>query len=174
MLSCVYYVDIVSDEGVVMGVLRRRHGGQRHGCKWHMGVRWRWHGCIRGGLSWAASASISVSSAREQSCRVMVRLGTGAGARLWVNCSYAYFVVTRTLRSAIQGVLPECRYLTVTNLSPFRCMQSNFPCSARSSRWNVHSTALAHIAADRSCSHRRDRKDASVAHTRASSSRGCA
>jgi hypothetical protein len=31
----------------------------------------------RGGLSWAASASISVSSAREQSCRVMVRLGTG-------------------------------------------------------------------------------------------------
>jgi hypothetical protein len=44
----------------------------------------------RGGLSWAASASISVSSAREQSCRVMVRLGTGAGARLWVNCSYAY------------------------------------------------------------------------------------
>jgi len=65
----------------------------------------------RGGLSWAASASISVSSAREQSCRVMVRLGTGAGARLWVNCSYAYcnFVVTRTLRTAIQGVLPECR-----------------------------------------------------------------
>ena len=30
-----------TDEDVVMGVLRRRHGGQRHGCKWHMGVRWR-------------------------------------------------------------------------------------------------------------------------------------
>ena len=50
----------------------------------------------RGGLSWAASASINVTAVQLQGSRaadLMVRLGTGAGARLWVNCSYAYCIL---------------------------------------------------------------------------------